>query len=95
MTQMSHNVIAFQNAHPLSEREETARQLSQNVYRAGSESGTGLGKPGLIASLAAAVKRYLAHRRTIRALDGLNEEQLKDIGYRRIPGVYSKYEPMP
>jgi len=94
MNQMSHNVIAFQDAHPLSEREQTARQLSQSVYRAEPGSDTGFGTPGLFARVVAAVTRYLAARRTIRALDGLNEEQLKDIGYRRIPGLYSKYEPM-
>jgi len=94
MTQMSHNVIAFQDAHPLGQREETARQLSQGIYRPKPASDTSFSTPGLIASVVAAVKRYLAHRRTIRALDGLNEEQLKDIGYRRIPGLYSKYEPM-
>ena len=95
MTQMSHNVIAFHNAHPLSEREQTARQLSQGVYRTGSASDPDFGAPGLFARVAAAMKRYLAARRTIRALDQLNDEQLKDIGYRRIVGGYSKYEPMP
>ena len=95
MTQMSHNVIAFQNAHPLSEREQSARQLSQGVYSTQADSDSSFGGPGLFASMVAAVKRYLAHRRTIRALDGLNHEQLKDIGYRRIPDGYSKYEPLP
>lgn len=95
MTQMSHNVIAFQNAHPLSEREQTARQLSQGVYRAPADGASSFTTSGLVANLVAVVKRYLAHRRTIRILDGLNNEQLKDIGYRRIPDGYSKYEPMP
>ena len=76
---MSHNVIAFQNARPVSE----------------TESATIYGQPGLFAHLLAAVKRYLSARRTIKALDGLNDAQLKDIGYRRIPDLYTKYEPMP
>lgn len=79
MTQMSHNVIAFHNAQPASERESVVTS----------------GQTGLFALMVAAVKRYLAARRTIKALEGLNDAQLKDIGYRRIEGLYSRYEPMP
>jgi Domain of unknown function (DUF1127) len=95
MTQMSHNVIAFQNAHPVNEREQAARRLSHSLGRAETANDAGFGGPGLLAGLVAGIKRYLAHRRTIKALDGLNNEQLKDIGYRRIPDGYSKYEPLP
>jgi len=99
MNQMSHNVIAFQNARPLSESEQNARLVSGQVYRAQPagehERATGFGKPSVFALLVEGIKRYLAHRRTIRALDRLSNEQLKDIGYRRIPDGYSKYEPMP
>jgi uncharacterized protein YjiS (DUF1127 family) len=54
-------------------------------------------RPRLLARLADRIRRYLAVRRTLRALDGLSEEQLKDIGYRRVPGdpSTSRYERLP
>jgi uncharacterized protein YjiS (DUF1127 family) len=50
---------------------------------------------GVFARLAARVRQYLAVRRTLRALDRLSQEQLKDIGYRRFPDTWSKYERLP
>jgi uncharacterized protein YjiS (DUF1127 family) len=49
---------------------------------------------GVLTWLVARLRSYLARRRTLRAFDRLDDAMLKDIGYRRIPGEYSKYEPI-
>ena len=51
--------------------------------------------PGVFARLAARIRQRLAVRRTLRALDRLTHEQLKDIGYRRVPDTFSQYERLP
>ncbi len=82
MNQMTNNIVAFKSNEPVSER---------NAFYENSVSG----RPGPVTRLIAWIRRQLAARRTIRALDRLDDAMLKDIGFRRIPGEYSKYEPLP
>ena len=63
----------------------TARPLN------GTSAGAA-GQAGLFTAIGGHIRRYLAARRTLRALDRLDDHMLKDIGFRRIPGEYSRYE---
>lgn len=40
----------------------------------------------------AGLRAWHAERRDRRALEGLSDEQLKDIGYRRVPGDPPHYQ---
>ncbi len=83
MNQMTHKVHAFQpSGH-------------DNVVSFGGTDANITGKPSLFSAIVAGLRRYIAARRTMKALERLDDAQLKDIGYRRIPGDYSRFEPMP
>ena len=82
MNQMTSNIVDFKSAEPAS---------GHHVFHENAVSE----RPGLIARFVAWFRHYLAARRTLKALDQLSQEQLKDIGYRRIPDSFTKYEPLP
>jgi uncharacterized protein YjiS (DUF1127 family) len=79
----------------------------EDVFRSAKPAGPGAvprigiemppARPGVFSRLAERLRRWLAMRRTLRALDELSEAQLKDIGYRRIPNDPSsaRYERLP
>ena len=82
MNHMISTDIALRSARPASGHEAVSAMASP-------------ARPSLVARLAARVRQYRAVRRTQRALDRLSQEQLKDIGYRRVPDTWSKYERLP
>lgn len=49
-------------------------------------------RSGLVARGLAALRAWRLERQTRRALEGLTDEQLKDIGYRRTPVDPPHYE---
>jgi len=51
--------------------------------------------PGWMSWIIQGVRRYRGYRRTIKALDGLSHEQLKDIGFRRLSNEPGDYERLP
>ena len=51
--------------------------------------------PGWIAWIVQGYCRYRSYRRTLKALDGLSHEQLKDIGFRRVSNEPGDYERLP
>lgn len=86
MNQIVRRETAFRSARPAS-----AGAVPRLGVRIAPE------RPGLLARLVERIRRYLSVRRTLRALDELSEEQLKDIGYRRVPDdpTSSRYERLP
>ncbi len=82
MNQMTSNIVSFKSNEPICECNALYENRDPD-------------RPGLIARFAAWFRHYLAMRRTLKALDRLSPEQLKDIGYRRLPDSFSKYEPLP
>lgn len=51
--------------------------------------------PGWVDWIVQGFRGYLRYRRTLRALDRLSHEQLKDIGFRRVSDEPGDYERLP
>jgi uncharacterized protein YjiS (DUF1127 family) len=89
MTQPLNHPLIFHSAIPVAESTVSHPRRLEDVI------STPPAQPGVIAWLVARIRNYLAVRRTLRALDELSWEQLKDIGYRRVPGERPRYERLP
>lgn len=89
MTQPLNHLLLFHSASPLASDVAPRPQGLEDVL------ATPPAGPGIFAWLVTRIRHYLAVRRTLRALDDLSWEQLKDIGYRRVPGDGPRYERLP